>query len=44
MAKSRDRLDAPIGTRSRFVPRLSIDPEKFVHPRLLLARWAPAAS
>jgi len=29
MAKSRDRLDAPIGTRSRFVPRLSIDPEKF---------------
>jgi uncharacterized membrane protein len=29
MAKSRDRLDAPIGTRSRFVPRISIDPEKF---------------
>ena len=29
MAKSRDRLDSPIGTRSRFVPRLSIDPEKF---------------
>ena len=29
MAKFRDRLDAPIGARSRFVPRLSIDPEKF---------------
>jgi uncharacterized membrane protein len=29
MAKSRDRLDSPIGTRSRFVPRFSIDPEKF---------------
>ena len=29
MARSRDRLDAPIGTRSRFVPRISIDPEKF---------------
>ena len=29
MAKIRDRLDAPIEARSRFVPRLSIDPEKF---------------
>ena len=29
MAKYRDRLDAPIGTRSRFVPRISIDQEKF---------------
>ena len=28
MSKSKDRLDAPIGTRSRF-PRLSIDQEKF---------------
>ena len=28
MTKSKDRLDAPIGTRSRF-PRLSIDQEKF---------------
>lgn len=28
MSKSNDRLDAPIGTRSRF-PRLSIDQEKF---------------
>jgi uncharacterized membrane protein len=29
VAKYRDRLDAPIGTRSRFVPRISIDQEKF---------------
>ena len=28
MSKSKDRLDAPIGTRSRF-PRLSIDQEQF---------------
>jgi uncharacterized membrane protein len=28
MSKSKDRLDAPIGTRSRF-PRLSIDQERF---------------
>ncbi|MFM2385025.1 MAG: hypothetical protein RL166_899 [Actinomycetota bacterium] len=28
MSKSKDRLDAPIGTRSRF-PRLNIDQEKF---------------
>lgn len=28
MSKSKNRLDAPIGTRSRF-PRLSIDQEKF---------------
>ncbi|NDH66214.1 MAG: DUF1003 domain-containing protein [Microbacteriaceae bacterium] len=29
MAKIRDRLDSPIEARSRFVPRISIDPEKF---------------
>ncbi len=29
MAKSRDRLDAPIGTGNRFRPRLSIDQERF---------------
>ena len=29
MAKSRDRLDAPIGTGDRFRPRLSIDQERF---------------
>lgn len=29
MAKSRDRLDAPIGQRRRFVPRISINQEQF---------------
>jgi uncharacterized membrane protein len=29
MAKGKDRLDAPIGTRRSFVPRLSIDQEQF---------------
>jgi uncharacterized membrane protein len=29
MANSNNRLDSPIGTRSRFVPRITIDPEKF---------------
>lgn len=29
MAKSRDRLDAPIGTGNRFRPRLTIDQERF---------------
>ncbi len=29
MAKSLDRLDAPIGQRRRLVPKLSIDQEKF---------------
>jgi uncharacterized membrane protein len=29
MASSRNRLDAPIGARSRFVPRFSIDAERF---------------
>ena len=29
MAKSKDRLDAPIGTRRSFVPRIAIDQEQF---------------
>jgi len=29
MSKSNDRLDAPIGIRTRFLPRLSIDQEQF---------------
>lgn len=29
MARNNDRLDAPIGARSRLMPRISIDQEKF---------------